>query len=146
MKQRIIFCGIAVLFLAVAFFVAKGFLRSKVDTDVPVKSMDTWQQADAALGYPIKEEGAGRMKASNIPEFDPRFIQLDAFERISLPTITGMSAPMGSENGALTYNAQVFWANNPKRGGHHTGDDFNGIGGMDTDLGDPLYALSLIHI
>ncbi len=136
MKQRVVFCAIAILFTGAIFIVAKGFLRNKADTDVPVKSMSTWQQAGAPLGYPLREG------ASTISEFDPRFIQLDAFERVTLPTISATSAPMGSENGALTYNAQVFWANNPKRGGHHTGDDFNGIGGMNTDLGDPLYAIA----
>ena len=74
--------------------------------------------------------------------FDPRFIQLTAFERALIPTATRMAAAMGSQHGALTYNAQSYWSNNPKRGGHHTGDDFNGIGGMNTDLGDPAYAIA----
>lgn len=142
MKQRVIFCGIAILFIAVAFFIARGFLRTRADMDVPVKSMDTWQQADASLGFPLNAEARDTHEPPVIPNFDPRLIQLDAFERAMLLTVTHMTAPMGSENGALTYNAQPFWENNSKRGGHHTGDDFNGIGGMNTDLGDPIYAVA----
>ncbi|BDS06187.1 hypothetical protein NT6N_12270 [Oceaniferula spumae] len=146
MKQRIILCGIAVLFIVVAGIVIKGFIRSRSGYDVPVKSMATWQQADAALGYPLNAAtilgDEGQIETAVIPEFDPRLIQLSAFERATVPTATRMSAAMGSEHGALTYNAQPFWSDNAKRGGHHTGDDFNGIGGMNTDLGDPVYAVA----
>jgi len=143
MKQRIIFCGITSIFIAVIFFVARGFLHNAKNTDVPVKSMDTWQQADAPFGYPLDfDSNSVTAHSSEVPPFDSRTIQLSAFERALLPTAHRMSAPMGSELGALSYNAQQFWENNVKRGGHHTGDDFNGIGGMNTDLGDPIYALA----
>ncbi len=75
-------------------------------------------------------------------ELDFRFQQFTAWERQSMPIIGRIDAPMGSESGALTYNAQPFWSMNKARGGYHTGDDLNGIGGMNTDLGDPVYAVT----
>ncbi|WP_411826500.1 murein hydrolase activator EnvC family protein [Luteolibacter sp. AS25] len=71
---------------------------------------------------------------------DMRFHFLSAWEAYQVPTVTSMDTPMGSENGALVYNAQKFFEMNEKRGGHHTGDDLNGIGGMNSDLGDPVFA------
>jgi len=132
MKQRYFNIALAVIFIGVAALVARGFLRSRLSQVIPVKSMDSWQQADAPLGFPVNGKPS---------DFDPRMIQLTAFERLSIPTATQMSAAMGTEHGALTYDAQPFWSNNPQRGGHHTGDDINGIGGMNTDLGDPVYAI-----
>jgi len=132
MKQKLFHFGIGIIVLAIVAFAAKSFLRQQPRHNIPVKSMGSWQQADAPLGFPVD---------GKIPPFDFRFIQLTAFERANIPTAPHYSSPMGSEHGALTYNAQPFWANNLKRGGHHTGDDLNGIGGQNTDLGDPVYAV-----
>ena len=58
------------------------------------------------------------------------------FELASLPTATRFDFPIGSEHGALTYNAQPFTEN------RHLGDDLNGIGGENSDLGDPVFAVA----
>jgi hypothetical protein len=67
---------------------------------------------------------------------DPAFQISSPLELASLPTAVRFDFPLGSENGALTYNAQHFTQN------HHLGDDLNGIGGEDSDLGDPIYAIA----
>jgi hypothetical protein len=67
---------------------------------------------------------------------DPAFQIPSLFELASLPLATRFDFPLGSEHGALAYNAQRFTEN------HHLGDDLNGIGGENSDLGDPIYAVA----
>jgi murein DD-endopeptidase MepM/ murein hydrolase activator NlpD len=71
---------------------------------------------------------------------DHRFQFLSAWQTAAIPLATRFDPPLGSEHGGLVYNAQKFWEMNEKRGGHHTGDDLNGIGGMNTDLGNPIFS------
>ena len=67
---------------------------------------------------------------------DPAFQIPSPFELASLPFATRFDFPLGSEHGALAYNAQRFTEN------HHLGDDLNGIGGENSDLGDRIYAVA----
>jgi murein DD-endopeptidase MepM/ murein hydrolase activator NlpD len=67
---------------------------------------------------------------------DPAFRLPSPLELASLPTAGRFDFPLGSENGAMTYNAQPFTKN------HHLGDDLNGIGGENSDLGNPIYAIA----
>jgi len=76
------------------------------------------------------------------PELRRRPKILPAFQIASpillarLPTAARFDFPIGSENGAFVYNAQRFTEN------RHLGDDLNGIGGENSDLGDPVFAVA----
>jgi hypothetical protein len=67
---------------------------------------------------------------------DPAFQLIPPLELASIPTAGRFDFPLGSENGAMAYNAQRFKDN------HHLGDDLNGIGGENSDLNDPIYAVA----
>ena len=67
---------------------------------------------------------------------DPAFRLVSPLELESIPTAVRFDFPLGSENAAMSYNAQRFTEN------HHLGDDLNGIGGENSDLGDPIYAIA----
>jgi murein DD-endopeptidase MepM/ murein hydrolase activator NlpD len=70
------------------------------------------------------------------PETLPLAFRLpDPVEMASIPTAHRFDFPLGSEHGAMAYNAQPFTVN------RHLGDDLNGIGGENSDLGDPIYAV-----
>ena len=70
------------------------------------------------------------------PARDPAFDFVSPLELASVPKATRFDFPIGSEHGALTYNAQPFTEN------RHLGDDLNGIGGENSDLGDPVFAVA----
>lgn len=118
--------------LLICFALAAGIIGLAIwrssQTGVPKTKLVGFQEADFPMDLP--ENG----------EPDMRFHFLSAWQANQVPTATRLDTPLGSENGALVYNAQKFWEMNEKRGGHHTGDDLNGIGGMNTDLGDPVFA------
>jgi murein DD-endopeptidase MepM/ murein hydrolase activator NlpD len=69
-------------------------------------------------------------------KLDPAFRLPSALELASLPTAARFDFPIGNENGAMAYNAQPFTQN------RHLGDDLNGIGGENSDLGDSIYAIA----
>lgn len=86
-------------------------------------------ETDADSPLPMPESGA----------LDHRFHFPSAWQTAQIPTAVRFDLPLGTEHAGLVYNAQKFWDMNDARGGHHTGDDLNGIGGMNTDLGDPVF-------
>jgi hypothetical protein len=69
-------------------------------------------------------------------DVDPAFRIPSPLDLASIPTAAHFDFPLGNENGAMAYNAQRFTENK------HLGDDLNGIGGENSDLGDPIYAIA----
>jgi len=68
--------------------------------------------------------------------FDPAFVLARPVELARAPLTPRVDWPIGSESGAFTYNAQPFLKD------RHLGDDLNGIGGQDSDLGDAVYVVA----
>lgn len=87
-------------------------------------------------GEGVKPSLIGLLTPGSDATFDAAFATLSPIEMVLAPTANTFDFPVGSEHGAFTYNAQAFQTN------RHLGEDFNGIGGQDSDQGDPVYAMS----
>lgn len=70
----------------------------------------------------------------------PGYLQLTAEQIVRVPLADGFQWPVGTPTMGMMYDAQPFAARNEKRGGYHTGQDLNGIGGENTDEGEPVNA------
>lgn len=121
--------GLFVTLAAVAALLVFLLWRAGKQPAVPAERVG-FQGADTPLMMPASGE------------VDERFRFLTAWQRVQIPPAARFDPPLGADHGGFTYNAQKFWEMNDGRGGHHLGDDFNGIGGMDTDLGDPVFAVA----
>ncbi len=130
------------LCIFVLFLIGAIFFNSPRPRD-PIQSLRSWQDADAPPGYPV---GAREGEGGRIPNFDRQFILHDAFSRFLLPPVAFLDQPLGSETGAFTYNAQPFFERNERVQMNHLGEDLNGIGGGNSDLGDPVYAIGNGHV
>lgn len=113
------------LFIVVAAILMILFLVAKTGSKSPAFDWDPYKQARIGL-----------MRAGENAVFDPAFAVPSPIEMVLAPTADHFDSPVGSRLGALTYNAQPFLTN------RHLGDDFNGIGGWNSDLGDPVYAVA----
>ncbi len=77
-------------------------------------------------------------KSTEEPDISPT---LQVMETVSqsydwVPPADGFDFPLGPPDGKGYYNAQPFGRN------FHLGDDLNGIGGGNTDLGDTIYSIA----
>lgn len=130
-RRHLALVAVLVLIGAILFQI---FVTSRPPTGTLVDTdLRSWQRADNAPGYKV---------GGIAPPFALGFITPSAFEIAALPVVTETSYAMGGRNGANTYNAQSAGEPNSARGGRHSGDDWNGIGGMNTDLGDPVFAIA----
>ena len=115
-----------------------GAMAGRIKTGTMIK-LGSMALVVVILGYAIvaKPPGHNQQHPGTVSEImDPYFVRLAPEEVARLPIATRFDLPMGGEGGALVYNAQGFRIN------RHLGDDFNGIGGQDSDLGDPVYAVA----
>ncbi len=117
------------------FWIGFVILTEKPDPEPDISNLNSWQESDTPFGIPIDLS-----QPEITQQFDHRFNFFSPWEKAAIPRTESFQAAMGSETGAFTYNAQPFDTANPARGGNHSGDDINGIGGENSDLGDPVYA------
>ena len=62
-------------------------------------------------------------------------ISVSLADYAELPLASGFDFPVGAPTGTGYYKARGFWPNG------HVGEDWNGKGGGNTDLGDPVYSI-----
>jgi murein DD-endopeptidase MepM/ murein hydrolase activator NlpD len=116
----------------VTLAVAAGIIGTvlwRVDRGAPRERIG-FQDADKPLDMP----------QSGTP--DHRFFLPSAWQVFRIPQALRFDLPLGSEHGALTHRSQAFGAVAVPGGGLHLGDDLRGIGGGDTSLGDPVFAVA----
>ncbi len=70
----------------------------------------------------------------------PGLILLTPEQLERVPEADGFESPIGTASGAFSYDAQPFGSPNPQRGGQHLAADLNGIGGENSDCGEPVRA------
>jgi len=106
--------------VVISLLVGIIYLMNDTEDEVPVRVRVSLAHAGIGIG------GEDAMRSG--------LILPSPLEAVLVPRTFRMDYPMGSEHGALTYNARTF------REAEHLGDDLNGIGGGNSDLGDPIYA------
>lgn len=85
----------------------------------------------AANGCNFEKNVGTIYKINDLPKLKIDYVDFDTIQFIN-----GFDYPVGKPNAKGYYNAQKFIENN------HLGDDWNGKGGGNTDLGDPIYSIA----
>ena len=100
--------------LAAAGMIGLALWLDRAPEELPVEALTGFQDADAPLFLPAD----GKLRVQG----------LTAWQLAQVPEARRFEAPLGSERGALTYRDAE---------GH-----LNGIGGTNSDLGDPVFAVA----
>ncbi|WP_430413197.1 M23 family metallopeptidase [Kordia sp.] len=87
------------------------------------------QQTTHTKSTPKQQQEKANVTKNMFAFFDSLFTKQPTY------MASGFDFPVGKPNADGYYNAQKFTVNN------HLGDDWNGKGGGNTDLGDPIYTI-----
>lgn len=91
----------------------------------------------------LPREGEREHGATNAQGEVERRMLLQTFAQHPALIADGFDFPVGAPNAKGYYVAQGFGEENARFGGlKHLGEDWNGKGGGDTDLGDPVYSVA----
>lgn len=112
----------------------KVFIALLVAGVVGLSCMVAWQSSQSRADAPAPQPVAAEQPLIG------GLILLRPEQVVGAPVVDGFQWPCGAPQGAMIYDAQRFGSMNNKRGGRHTGQDLNGIGGENTDEGLPICA------
>ncbi|MEM9819740.1 MAG: M23 family metallopeptidase [Bacteroidota bacterium] len=111
--------------------------KSKTSAKANLKDLDTFSPAEKLRQYrkwdfKTKRDTSVKDLFPTIPEKE-----FDGFFKAYPEYISdGFDFPVGKPNAEGYYKAQLFGENK------HLGEDWNGVGGGNTDLGDPVFSIS----
>lgn len=119
------------LFILLGMLVLTAILVASVLVEKKWRGGEGWKVPGNVSRVSLLPAGSGASSG-----FDGAFLLTRPLDVARLPLASRFDHPLGSEHGALSYNAQGF------RESRHLGDDLNGIGGWDSDFGDAVYAVA----
>src|ERR1700720_703171 len=100
----------------------------EISDAAPARAPQASKQTSAGATHPADRQSR---EPESIPSQPVSFSGQTAFTRLA----DGFDLPVGKPDGQGYYKARGFRSNG------HLGEDWDGVGGGDTDLGDPIYCI-----